>query len=120
MNDIETINQLLSDQEKSDLLCPRVGIEPGIYSVSTLYPDLYREMHMALAWKVHIWAIHNSNDKFFKKYHKWWRTMKPFYNEDAQRAWLDKILSLAIEAGLVELENERVSSVLSINHPEAF
>jgi hypothetical protein len=74
-------------------------------------PNLYHPTTMALAWRVLNWAWEH-----FEPYGAWTNIMfEAFYDAeiaplwptlapaDAQRAWLDKILSLVIEAGLIEV-----------------
>ena len=69
--------------------------------------DLYDPANMALAWRVLNWAI--ETDLRIVEYDKSapiaWEIYKgaqvfTLPPADAQRAWLDKILELAIEAGL--------------------
>lgn len=95
------INEL-SDEQKSVMLIKAAEIR-GIIVISTLYdPD-----HMALAWRVLNWA--DGEMKLWDMFFPWWdeefeaTALSP---ADAQRAWLDKILELAIEAGLVEMERD--------------
>ena len=84
--------------------------------------SLYDPANMALAWRVLNWA---TVDKALAEFHAWWgdTTTEPIWfivgqhfngveiikkpAAEAQRLWLDKILELAIEAGLVELEEEK-------------
>jgi hypothetical protein len=66
--------------------------------------ELYDPANMALAWRVHLWAL---QAKIWEDYYRWCRwsnaTGAPWYaRDDAQRAWLDKTLSLAIDAGLAD------------------
>ena len=75
--------------------------------------DLYAPENMALAWRVLNWADtilwYHSEPNVFKwskgdVFQEWW-DMKTIFGlppAEAQAAWLDKILELAIEAGLVE------------------
>ncbi len=87
-------------------------------------PDLYLPENMALAWRVAEWAWENlPTDEVghrTKKYNVyvetslrsmfrafWLRTIKPDLGNTAQRLWLDKILELAIEAGLVEADDAK-------------
>ncbi len=127
MNEIDD----LTDHEKSMLLAKVMELEtfvddfgktwinfPGTTKVAT---DLYLEIHIALAWRVLNWASeqgHDIDDYSYPYYfaqgveelfdtdveieHQIWA--KP--PADAQRLWLDKILELTIEAGLVKLEEE--------------
>lgn len=68
--------------------------------------DLYHPDNMALAWRVHLWA---TTSAFYDKYRYWLAHGTGYEGHllwwektNAQRAWLDKILELAIEAGMVE------------------
>lgn len=68
--------------------------------------NLYEPKNMALAWRVLNWADESSSfglefEDFWKEFHLW--AEPPGV---AQREWLDKILTLAIEAGFVELQKE--------------
>ena len=79
-------------------------------------PNLYDVQNMALAWLVLNWASSNKSlhpeerDEMQYKMQEWltyhvgWLDILP--PADAQRLWLDKILELAIEAGLVDLRAE--------------
>ncbi len=69
-------------------------------------PDLYDPANMALAWRVHLWGL---QAVFWTEYYRWWRSPKdrPYIYANAACLWLDKILELAIEAGLVELDEEK-------------
>lgn len=74
--------------------------------------DFYHPANMELAWRVLDWglkvkptdptgSIHEPS-----RFHNKLRAWMPMYlwgNPKAQRLWLDKILSLAIEAGMVEV-----------------
>ena len=72
----------------------------------SLMVDLYKPSNMALAWRVLNWA-HETGlcrryaDGVGKNIHFWDAPA------DAQRAWLDKILTLAIEAGLVAKPSDK-------------
>ena len=71
--------------------------------------------HMALAWRVLNWASEDKSphpeedDPIRWKLHEWltfnvgWLDIQP--PADAQRLWLDKILELTIEAGLIEVSD---------------
>ena len=72
--------------------------------------NLYAPAHMALAWRVLNWAedLDMSTPSLnWKLFEYPLRTLACESPGDAQRLWLDKILALAIEAGLVELEKEK-------------
>lgn len=87
--------------------------EPSVYkdvdlTYSKLCPDLYDPANMALAWRVLNWAYDHPqiedqgrHDHFIK----WWReaNLNTKLPADAQRLWLDKILELATNAGIVSL-----------------
>lgn len=67
------------------------------------FPDLYKPEHMALAWGVLNWAYRENLERFDELIRTdllWYLYESPA--EEAQRLWLDKVLELAIEAGLVE------------------
>ena len=73
--------------------------------------NLYNPAHMALAWRVLNWASNNMPGKTGQrqKLFRFIRGTETYGDKmivsmpptDAQRAWLDKILSLAIEAGMI-------------------
>ncbi len=73
--------------------------------------NLYAPAHMALAWRVLNWATIVLDFGLENNIQEWFEgevdilLTTPAAN--AQRLWLDKILELAIEAGLVELEEEK-------------
>ena len=116
----------LSDQEKSDLLFRLTGwVEttlyfseeeatvPGWGNYETMEVierlDLYNPLHMALAWRVLNWAI--GDPSFGHDVDHWlWNDglgydLPNLPPADAQRQWLDKILTLAIEAGIVDIKS---------------
>ena len=94
----------MNDQEKSVLLAKAMGwtIEAPEYF------DLYRPKDMALAWRVLNWAAVTMPQESYY--------LVPLQGivldteklppPDAQRLWLDKILKLAIEAGLIEVQDD--------------
>lgn len=83
--------------------------------------DLYDPANMALAWQVLNWA---SDNESMGQYHAWWGDVvkEPMWfivNQylgsmvlgklppaDVQRLWLDKILELAVETGIVEVDDD--------------
>ncbi len=69
---------------------------------------LYDPINMALAFELHLWRLsqEDHNDPEDMPYHIWWDYNVIWMGKNAQRLWLDKILELAIEAELVELEEE--------------
>jgi hypothetical protein len=115
----------LSDEQKSVMLTTAMGLSvsdkyqdhtgawfikvQGTEPINALSLDLYSPANMALAWRVHIWALGNLPDPLEYKYYQWFKGIKlkqaPWTLLDAQRLWLDMILSLAIEAGIVEVQD---------------
>ncbi len=118
-------SMLLTDQEKSDLLCNLAGMPKGQFGITGpegpewefVWPDLYEvdedgdPLHLPLAWKVLNWWTEDEADRPWVQ----WAEFSGFWEDgfltqlpaaDAQRLWLDKILKLAIDADLVELEEE--------------
>lgn len=120
----------MSQEEKSVALAKLCGWEysddmrylSGVYEYGVIWfdrtddsPNLYDPANMALAWRVLNWASYNLNkitDDFSEGvlfdfmisgvvtngyYDAVW-TAPP---DEAQSAWLDKILELAVEAGMV-------------------
>lgn len=74
-------------------------------------PDFYDPANMALAWKVLNWAYLQQVEPFRKSFKSWWEWNMPHWlltwgPEEAQAQWLDKVLGLAIDTGLVELHEE--------------
>lgn len=77
--------------------------------------NLYNPAHMALAWRVVCWFVDPKNDPMFvwfdekdrPRYYAglawrvWWNNSIEYYNETAQKAWLDKVLLFAHNAGMV-------------------
>lgn len=117
----------LSDQEKSVALAKAMGQKPekilykdyddtsvtGAYWDGMSYrahPNLYDPANMAMAWRCHLWAIDVDGPWAFAvaagdfSYEDWLYRFGIWSQTDAQRLWLDKILELAIEAGLIEEE----------------
>lgn len=125
--------QELSDEEKSVMLvrlarplgdsCPAVYDDESDYEY--LYDagdcpcereNLYYESNMSLAWHVLNWARKQGKwiDEWVSTFaDRVWLEVIDIEDKDelfdmppgkAQRAWLDKILGLAIEAGMVEDE----------------
>ncbi len=89
-------------------LIPDEGL-PELYFM----PNLYDPANMALAWECHLWMLKREIDALnpFKTqkqpYMKWCKDGFPWIFKTAQQIWLDRVLELAIAAGLVELEEER-------------
>ena len=114
----------MNDEEKSVLLAKAMGnpisfAMPGNSDDTTAeYPfnlNLYDAANMALAWRVLNWAneqhapdpqeeyIADEVQEYMRFFGAWLSILPP---DEAQRNILDKILSLAIEAGLVKLDKE--------------
>jgi hypothetical protein len=100
---------VLCDADGNDLgLRPPLGggvEKKQVELTSSNLPNLFDPAKMALAWRVLNWAEDYAHDTSTKLHLGWMGflpeslfQMKP---ADAQRAWLDKILELAIEAGMV-------------------
>ena len=68
---------------------------------------LYNYKWMFLAWRVLNWACENFSTNDYIDIVRWFWGSQNFRvpPAEAQTAWLDKILSLAIEAGMVNDEN---------------
>jgi len=102
----------MSDTDKSVLLARARGWSSigdtiftpkrpsGLYSS---FKNFYDPANMALAWDTHIWAIYDS--PFGIEYLSWMLHKSFLAKKDAQHLWLDKILELAIDAGLVEVND---------------
>ena len=99
----------LSDEQKTVMLAELAGVTSDVINSGVLCVDLYDPANMALAWRVLNWAGANFNKArpgdwrgaMYGSRHSAiseWVGLSP---ADAQRAWLDRILSLAIEAGMV-------------------
>ncbi len=117
MNDIDS----LTDHEKSKLLAKLIGWE--VSDLGQIFPEefpgsdvaihsedsLFNPRHMALAWQClnYFEALDMSAPSLnWRLFEYPLRTLACESPAVAQRLWLDKILSLAIEAGIVELEEE--------------
>ena len=109
----------MSDREKSVLLARAMGWKiyefthvmfyPLGYDPSNRISNLYDPAYMALAWRVLNWAYNNvvvkSQEEYLdigQQWEQWFITNIELGEEKAQRHWLDKIIELAIEAGVVE------------------
>ena len=108
----------LSDQEKTVMLARLCGWGVSTALGGTSYEsifiytqdnercaNLYDPANMALAWRVLNWATENL-PKFMRIIEENFLLIGvlPYFiipPAEAQRAWLDRILSLAIEAGMV-------------------
>ena len=92
----------MNPQEKSILLAKAAGIIED--------RNLYYPANMALAWRVLNWAM---TDTHLGDVMAMWWDLRPSGSNmldktpaDAQRLWLDEILSMLIEAGLVEVNDD--------------
>lgn len=114
----------MTPREKSDRLCVLAGFHlphessatyPEEWKMKTIaheappnHPDLYDEKNMELAWRVLNWAlrVHTDSkhfDSFFIMRDELRLALKNLWGTDfAQTAWLDRILRLAIDAGMIE------------------
>ena len=114
----------MSDSEKSVLLARAMGMRivfnptqivetaqhQELDGLDYVGLDFYSTANMALAWRVLNWAIGLSTPVWYPLSH-WWTRLDSIDDDgwkmldlspaDAQRAWLDKVLSLAIDADLV-------------------
>ena len=97
----------MTDEEKSVLLARAMkeSMFPGKY-LSVMSPEfkpinLYDPANMALAWRVLNWAFESLpvQGEFFYAVSTWVQQPPAI----AQRQWLDKILTLAIKAGIVKV-----------------
>lgn len=76
-------------------------------------PNFYRREHMRLAWETLNWMIEYLADQAnvfnvwdaYSELMRFLNTPSKWGKPNAQAAWLDKILSLAIEFGFVESED---------------
>ena len=99
-----------TDQTFEWIVYDAEGVKIGsrlIISLDTPWPDLYAPENMALAWRVLQWAMSCETFEVCNSFVTWWYreesiTLAMMSPAEAQAAWLDKILELAIEAGLVE------------------
>lgn len=109
----------LTDKEKSILLAkligyivPAEGYLPGLWQVvgdglgvfvdypSAIVPNLYDAKNFSLAWRVLNWW--HSQERSLKWY---WGDLQGWFTkpvDDVIREWLDLVLRLAIDAGLLE------------------
>lgn len=73
-------------------------------------PNLYAPENMALAWQVLNWAS-DSRNPLSDTIDRWWVVNSPIElpPKEAQALWLDKILELAIGAGLVKSNEELIA-----------
>ena len=115
--------RVLCDDKGNDLgLRPPFGggIAPKRQElVPNSFFNLYRHANMALAWRVICWLVDPKNDPFFVwfkeedrprfyaglQWRSWWSANShDYYNDTAQRAWLDNALIFAINAGMLEAQ----------------
>ena len=78
----------------------RIEVMPGVHKPL----DLYDPANMALAWRVHIEAIEGLTLGIYigDWYSAWWRVNEMWCKVTKPGDFLDKILELAKEAGLVK------------------
>jgi len=110
----------LNDQEKSAMLAKAMGwkvtaLPVGHDDLFIIVPNeydrnirsFYSPANMSLAWKVLNWATEYER-KNNEELVMWWMDVLlcNYPPADAQRLWLDKILELAIEDGLAEVDDE--------------
>jgi len=107
----------MTTREKSVLLARAMGwevqdsVQPGVSKFRvpddnwvSWYYDLYPTNRMALAWRVLKWAcLHDGLIRYRRGTIDWldFGPLQRLPPAEAQAAWLDMILELAIEAGLV-------------------
>lgn len=88
-------------------------LHKGWFSFPLAYPtipSLYDPENMPLAWRVLNWALdHLTAPSHFFQLRQMVGDMDLFVlpRDAAQRAWLDKILELATEAGMVKTQQEK-------------
>ena len=104
----------LSDNEKSWLLIRAADLKIYFDHEPIGPPDdlLYNKYYMHEAWRLHLWAMRlsdNHSRELTNRYNNFWTHEYPWKKTDAQRLWLDKILSLLIEAGKVEVNHDHES-----------
>ena len=78
-----------------------------IFVTDKHYYDLYNVRNFALAWQVLNWAMKSFDNSTIATLDEWFSFIRVMEMPpaEAQAAWLDKILELAIEAGMVNDEN---------------
>ncbi|HKI69066.1 MAG TPA: hypothetical protein VKA67_05715 [Verrucomicrobiae bacterium] len=76
--------------------------------VPLAWVDLYKEKYISVAWKVMNWAMKTFGDNQVKSFYEWAGYVGLFEipPAEAQRRWLDKILPLAVEAGMIPEETK--------------
>ena len=98
----------LTKHEKSVLLAKAMGNPLGLAqspSLREFYPvNLYDPINMALAFQAVRWFGDRGYDDLLNY---WFNEHFLLMEETMQQQMLDKILELAAEAGLVELEQEK-------------
>ena len=95
----------LNDEQKTAILAELANMTPDVMNSGVLCVDLYDPQNMALAWRVlnHVWSYQHlfDNQIVTWSYVIGYAIDGSLPPADAQRTWLDMILSLAIEAGMV-------------------
>lgn len=104
---------MLGDDAIATDVCP-MGLRSEFahwqHVLKTVSPNLYDPANMALAWRVLNWTGDNFSDDSIYELNKFMLGMGGndtafdkyiWYRDNSQTAWLDKILKLAIEAGMV-------------------
>ena len=118
MTDTDGIPFFMLDLKESLLLAGAVQVP--LAEIETYVYNLYDPANMALAWKCLNWAIERDDSVSFRtwggetKRESFGFTLNQYLGHmvlgalppaDAQRLWLNKILELAIEAGLIEVQD---------------
>ena len=111
----------MTEQQKSVLLAKAMGWE--VSPLGSIFPtegeghvaihpesSRYDPNEMALAWRVLNWwaNIEPRPQEQWEIFLGWWALMEVYTMpaNEVQRAWLDKIIILVIEAGLVKNERD--------------
>ena len=87
----------MSDRQKSEKITQAMTGLDG--NINLIYQNLYKPENMALAWRVLIYFAGLGYDDAIEM---WFSSESICVRETAQRLWLDKILEIAIEAGMIK------------------